>query len=601
MSSDAVATSATAFVVAQRARVARRLRSPSPRTDLAAALVVTALMVPQALGYAALAGVPVEAGLYAIPLALIAYALFGSSPQLIVGPVSTVSVLTGSIVAARGAQTPAEALGYATALAIVSGVLLVIAGLLQIGWIAEFLSKPIITGFVFGLSVAIIIGEAPILLGLGRARGTGLDRVRGVIDALIDAHRTTALVGVVALAILFVGNRWRPRLPWGLLVVVASIVVSRQADLAGRGVETIGTVPAGLPAPSMPDLALSQYGQLIASAAGLALVGLAESLSAGRLYAVRNGYRIRADQEFIATGVANVAAGFAGGIGVAGSLSKTATADQSGAKSQLTGMATAAIVVVVLVAFASSLSALPRAVLSAVVIQAVWSLLDLDSLARYRRVRRNDFTAAGAALVGVLVLGVLPGLLVAVALSVLGLVYRSGRLEVEVLGKVKHEKAAWGSLERHPGRATVEGVVVLRLSAPLFWVNAARASALVMDRVEARPETFAVVIDLEATNQLDVTAADELGSLIRRLRRRGFDVYLVRVMHPARQVLEATGLLDEIGDDHMWRTISQGVRAARKAAAARADANADPLADPSPESTVDPTADTNAESEAAGS
>ncbi len=572
VSTDVLTGGAATFLAKERVRLVRRLSSPSPRTDLAAALVVTALMVPQALGYAALAGVPVQAGLYAIPLALIAYAVLGSSPQLIVGPVSTVSVLTGSIVASRGAQTPAEALGYATALAIVSGLLLVIAGMLRIGWIAEFLSKPIITGFVFGLSVSIIIGEAPVLLGLGRARGTGFDRVRGVIDAVIDAHRPTALIGVAALAILFIGNRWRPRLPWGLLVVMAGIVVSRQADLAGRGVETIGTVPGGLPALSMPDLAFSQYGDLVASAAGLALVGLAESLSAGRLYAVRNGYRIKADQEFIATGVANLAAGFSGGIGVAGSLSKTATADQSGAKSQLTAAATALIVVVVLVAFASSLSSLPRAVLSAVVIQAVWSLLDLQSIARYGHVRRNDFIAASAALVGVLVLGVLPGLLVAVALSVLGLVYRSGRLEVEVLGKVKHEKAAWGSLERHPGRATVDGVVVLRLSAPLFWVNAARASALVMDRVEARPDTFAVVIDLEATNQLDVTAADELGSLIRRLRRRGLDVYLVRVMHPARQVLEAIGLLDEIGDDHMWRTISQGVRAARKARAARIDA-----------------------------
>lgn len=543
-------------------RFSSRFSSRAPRSDLLAAVVVASLMVPQALGYAALAGVPIEAGLYAIPPALIAYGLLGSSPQLIVGPVSTVSVLTGSIVAARGITVPAEALGLATGLAVMSGLFLIVAGVLGIGWIAEFLSKPIITGFVFGLSLVIVIGEIPVLLGLGRSSGTGFDRLQGIVSAVENAHFATTSIGISCLVVLFAGTHFYQRVPWGLIAVTAALAASQIFDLESRDVSMIGAVPGGLPRPALPDLALSEYGELVASAAGLALVGLAESLSAGRLFAVRNGYRLRANQEFTATGVSNVLAGFFGGIGVAGSLSKTAIADRSGARSPITSLATAAIVVVLLAFLASSLAALPRVVLSAIVIHAVWGLMDIRSLVRFRQVRRNDFAAAMAALIGVLVLGTLTGLLLAISLSVLGLVYRSGRLEVEALGKVAGERSAWGSLERHPGHETVDGILVLRLSAPLFWVNAALSTALIMDRIDEAPDALAVVIDLEATHQLDVTAADELGSLIARLRKRGIDVYLVRVMHPARQVLRSTGVAQQLGEGHMWRTISQGVRAA---------------------------------------
>lgn len=536
-----------------------------PRADLVSAVVVSALMVPQALGYAAVARVPVQAGLYAIPAALIVYALLGSSPQLIVGPVSTVSVLTGSLLAARGALTPSEAVGVAAALAIVSGLVLLVAGVARIGWVAEFLSKPIITGFVFGLTVVIIIGELPVVLGLPRPSGTVIERLETLIRSAGDLHGPTAAVGVLALAALFGGARIHRSVPWGLIVVVVGLIASPVLDLPGRGVAEVGAVPLGLPRPALPDISGAEFVALFVSGAGLALVGLAESLSAARLFAVRNGYRVNADQEFIATGAANIAAGFSGGLGVAGSLSKTATVDSSGGKSQVTGLAAAAIVVVALISLASSLEALPSAILSAIVIQAVWGLMDHGAILRYRQVRRNDFNAAIAALIGVLLLGTLTGLVIAIALSVIGLVYRSGRLEVDVLGRVKGEKAAWGALRRNPDAPTKDGILILRLSAPLFWVNAASASALVLDKVERAPDTRSVILDLEATSQLDVTSVDELMALIRRLRARGVDVYVVRLMFRARQVLRAAGATEEIGRDHMWRTISQGVRAAKQA------------------------------------
>jgi sulfate permease, SulP family len=533
--------------------------------DLLAAAVVTALMIPQALGYAAIAGVPVQVGLYAIPLALIAYAALGSSPHLFVGPVSTVSVVSGSLVAVHAAGDPERAVAVTVALAILSGLILIAAGLLRIGWVAEFLSKPIISGFVFGLSVVIIIGELPTLLGIPTPDGETLARVGGVVTGLPELDPVTTAIGLGSLAVLFIGGWKLPSVPWGLLLVVGMLVVSSRADLAGQGVEVVGAVPRGLPAPGLPSIPLSDLPALAFGAAGLALVGLAESLSAARLFATEGGYRIDADQEFVATGASNVASGLFGGLGVAGSLSKTAAVVRSGATSQVTGLGAAVLALAVLLVFAPSLSSLPRTVLAAVVIHAVWGLIDVGALRRYAQVRRNDLMAALAALAGVVLLGTLYGLLAAIAQSVLGLVYRSGRVDVEEIGRIDGEKAAWGSVRRHPERKTIDGIQILRLSAPLFWVNAASVEDQVIRKVDADPSTRAVILDLEATNQLDTTSADVLTNLLHRLRRREVDVYLVRAMRPARKVMRRTGILDLLGEDHLWHTISQGVKQARKA------------------------------------
>jgi sulfate permease, SulP family len=539
-------------------------RSALPR-DLLAAAVVTALMIPQALGYAAIAGVPVQVGLYAIPLALLAYAVLGSSPHLFVGPVSTVSVVSGSLVAVQARGDPDLAVALTVVLAILSGLMLVVAGLLRFGWVAEFLSKPIISGFVFGLSIVIIVGEVPSLIGIPGSPGGTLARVEAIARGLPDLDPMTAGIGLGSLVVLVLGNRLLPTVPWGLLLVVGVLVASARFDLAGQGVTVLGEVPRGLPAPGVPAVPLEDVPGLLFGAVGLALVGLAESLSAARMYATQGGYRIDADQEFVATGAANIASGVFGGLGVAGSLSKTAAAVRSGARSQVTGLGAAVLALAVLLVFAPSLSALPRTVLAAIVIHAVWGLIDVGALRRYAQVRRNDLLAALAALLGVVLLGTLYGLLAAVAQSVLGLVYRSGRVEVEEIGRIEEEKAAWGSVERHPERRTIDGILILRLNAPLFWLNASQVEDLVISRVDARADTRVLILDLEATNQLETTSADMLANLILRLRRRGVELYLVRVMHRARAVLRRTGILDSLGEDRLWHTISAGVRQARTA------------------------------------
>ncbi len=533
--------------------------------DVLAGLVVAALAIPQSLGYAAIAGVPVVVGLYAIPLALIAYAMLGSSPHLVVGPVSTVSVLSGTLVADLARGDGSTAIALTAALAIGAGVGLIIGGVAKLGWAAEFMSRPIVTGFVFGLVLLIIVGELPNLLGLPAESGDVFVRAWALATNLGAITPLTAAIGVLSLVILFVGARLVPKIPWGLLVLLVAIVVSSAFDFADRGVATVGEVPQGLPGLALPMVSVSELPAVFTGGIALAMVGLAEGLSAARLFAAKEGYSIKTNQELIATGAANVAAGLSGGMGVAGSLSKTAAMVRSGARSQMAGLVAAVLVLVVIAAFAGSLAPLPKAALAAIVIQAVWGLMDVRAIRRYQKIRRNDFNSSLAAMFGVLVFGPLYGLLIAVGLAVLGLVYRSSRIDMEIMGRVPEEKAAWGGIRNHPERMTYDGVIVMRLDAPLFWANATEIQDGIIAAVDADPDVRALVLDLEATSQLDTTSIDALELLWSQLEEREVDLYLVRVFFQARRVLRRAGLLDKLGPDHMWHSIAAGVRAARKA------------------------------------
>ena len=535
------------------------------RGDLAAGAIVAALMIPQSLGYAAIAGVPVEVGLYAVPLALLAYAVFGSSPQLIVGPVSTVAIVSGSLVADISRDNPADAVAITGALALVSGCILIATGMLRVAWVAEFLSKPIVTGFVFGLTLTIVIGELPTLLGIPKPSGDLLAVLVGTFEDIRDTDPATATVGATALLILFGGRRVTTRIPWGLVVVVVGVAASKLFDLEAEGVATIGEVPRGLPPIGLPLIPRDDLGAVAIGGVSLALVAMAEGLSASRLFATRGGYRVDTEHELVGMGAANIGAGLSGGLGVAGSLSKTASADQAGGKSQITGLAAAALVVVVLVAFTWFFTDLPRAVLSAVVVSAVWALMDIGALRRYRQVRRADFVAALVGIGGVVLFGPLPGLGIAIVTSLLAIIYRSSSPRMEVLGKIEGEKAAWGRMRNHTSRRTVPGVVVVRLDAPLFWANATAIEDRLLEEVGRWPETRALVLDLEATSQLETTSVDMLEHLHDELAARGILLYLARVMHPVSAVLDRSGFLDDLGDEHIWHSISQCVRAARRA------------------------------------
>jgi len=534
------------------------------RNDLLAGAIVAALLVPQSLGYATIAGVPVQVGLYAVPLALLAYAVLGSSPQLVVGPASTVAIVSGSLVADISRDNPQDAVAITSALAIAAGIVLVVAGVLRISWLAEFLSKPIVTGFVLGLTLTIIIGEVPTLLGFPKPAGDLIGVFVRTLQSLDETHAQTAAVGGLALVVLFIGRRFVPRVPWGLVTLVLGVAASRALDLEAKGVAMIGEVPSGIPPLGLPLIPRDDVAAVVVGGMSLGLVALAEGLAATRLFATRGGYRVETDRELVGMGAANVAAGLSGGLAVAGSLSKTATADQAGSGSQITGLTAGVFTMIVLVAFTWVFVDLPRAVLSAIVVAAVWGLIDVAALRRYNRVRRADFLAAAVGVGGVVLFGPLPGLGISIAVSLLSIVYRSASPRMEVLGKISAEKAAWGRLRDHPDRRPVAGVVVVRLDAPLFWANASAFEDRLLAEVDKWPGTRALVLDLEATSQLDTTSADVLTHLAAELDDREVLLYLARVLHSVEAVLQRSGFGDLVGPDRFWHSISQCVRAARR-------------------------------------
>jgi len=534
------------------------------RRDLIAGTIVVALAVPQALGYAAIAGVPVEVGLYAVPIALAAYAVFGTSPQLIVGPVSTVSVLSGTLVVTLGPRDVREAMTYTSAIALAAGVVLVIAGLLRIGWVAEFLSKPIVTGFVFGLTLLVIIGELPNLLGIRVPMGDVGDRIVSLVRGIDQINLLTAAISAAALAVLFLGPLISRAVPWSLVVLIAGLLASRFLHLADRGIAVVGPVPGGPPTPATPFVPVTKLVDVALAGAAIALVGLAEALSAGRLFAVKHGYRLQTDQELVANGASNIGSGIFGGLGVAGSLSKTAAVDRAGGRSQVSSLGGAALAIAAILLAAPLLSTLPKAVLSAIVVHAVWGLMDVKAIRRYMRIRLNDGIGAIVAALGMLIAGPLLGLGIAVGQSLLGLVYRSSRVDVEILGKVPGEKAAWDGIRQHPERTQVPEILVLRVDISLFWVNATEVQDAIVEKVDAAEDVKAVILDLESTDQLDTTSADMLTSLHEQLTERNVDLYLVHVRWPVRTVLRRHGLRTELGEDHIWHSISQGIREARR-------------------------------------
>lgn len=534
------------------------------RGDVLAGAIVAALLVPQSLGYARIAGVPVEVGLYAVPLALLAYAVFGSSPQLIVGPASTVAIVSGSLVADIARDNPQDAVAITSALAITAGIVLAATGLLRVAWLAEFLSKPIVTGFVFGLTLTIVIGELPTLLGIPKPPGDLLGLLARTLQNVGETNSATAVVGGLALVCIFGGRRLAPRVPWGLVVVVAGVAASRLLDLEAEGVAVIGDIPGGLPLIGLPLIPLDDLGAVVVGGVSLALVALAEGLAATRLFATRGGYRVETERELIGMGASNVAAGLSGGLAVAGSLSKTAAAEQAGSKSQVSGMTAAAIVVIVLVAFTWFFEDLPQSVLSAIVVAAVWGLMDVTALRRYYRIRRADFVAGTVGAAAVVLFGPLPGLGIAIVVSLLAIIYRSSRPRIEVLGKIGDEKSAWGRVRGHPERRPVPGVVVVRLDVPLFWANATAIEERLIAQVGKWEDTRALVLDLEASTQLDTTAADMVEHLADELAALGVQLYLARVLHRVEAVLERSGFLTQLGSEHIWHSISQSVRAAQR-------------------------------------
>jgi sulfate permease, SulP family len=540
------------------------------RGDAVAGLTVWAVLVPEALAYASIAGVSPVVGLYAAPAALVLYAAFGSSRHLVTGPMAATAALSAAAVGDLVAPADDEFLALTVTLALVVGILALAAGLLRLGFLASFISEPVLKGFIVGLALTIIAGQLPKLFGVEKGEGDFFEIVWALLGDLGDSSGLTLLVGVLSLAVVVGLKEFAPVVPGSLVAVLGGIVAVKLFDLDAHGVAIVGDVESGLPDVGLPDVDAGRYLDLAPAAVGVMLVGFAEGLGAAKTYAARNHYEIDANRELVGLGAANLGAGLTSGMIVNGSLSKTAVNAAAGARSQVSGLVVAALTIVTLLFLTSLFEELPEATLAAVVIAALVELVDVRSLVRLYRLHtsglgriygvasRPDFIAAVAALAGVLIFDTLPGLFIGIAMSLLLLVYRASRPHVAVLGKVPGTADQYGDVERHAENEPVPGVVVLRVEGGLFFANA----DVVRRRIRAhaaREGMRAIVLDAETVPFVDVTAADMLTDLHEELGRSGVRLVVARDIGQVRDVLRRA----EIGEDvlRVYPTVQAAVDA----------------------------------------
>jgi SulP family sulfate permease len=530
------------------------------RPDLMAALTSWGVMVPVALAYAGLAGVPPELGLVTAFAALAAYAVFGSSRHAKVTVSSTMAIMSATVVVGLAGGDPATYVAMTAALALMVGGILVAGGIAKLGFISDFLTKSVVTGFIFGLAITIIIGQLPKILGTPGLSGSLPEQVSQLISDIADTNPYTLAVGLSALALILVLRQISRRIPGPLIALVAGIAAVALLDLEAYDVSVVGEVATGLPLPSIPMVPLTAIPYLLLGAAGIVFLAVGETVGAGRAYAVRHHYEIDADQELLALGAANLSSGLFGGFTTDASLSQTATAESAGAKSQLSSLVTSGLVLATAVLLAPLFRNLPNAVLGAIVIAAVLSLMDVGELRRYWAWRRTDFLLAMTAMIGVLLTTVLVGMLLAVLVSVAFVLYRASRPYVAALGRMPGYRATFGDTARHPEAEPIPHLLIVRLDAPLYFFNANVAKAQILDLVETRkPQPHGVLLDLAATADLDVTTTDMLRELITDLHDRSIEVLLAQVKGSVRDRMRRTGLMAELGEDRIYLSIGSAV------------------------------------------
>jgi SulP family sulfate permease len=532
--------------------------------DSIAGFTIWGLLIPEMIAYAGLAGLPPQAGLYTLLGSLGLYAIFGSSRQLVVAGTSASAVLVFSTVTALH---PTDAVGYAALAAtmiLITGLLFIIAGVCRLGFITEFLSRPVMTGFVFGLAIFVTISQLPKMFGLDRGAGNSISQLVRVLTNLGRTNVPTLLVGALALIALFVFDRWVPKIPGGLVVLVLAITASAALDLPEHGVDTVGHIPTGLPSVSLPHIEVADFWSLIPSAAGMMLVIFSEALGAGQTFADKHDYRLDADQEMVAIGLANIGSGLLGGLAAGGSLSQTAVNDGAGARTELSSLVAAVLSFVTVLALTPLFTDLPEAVLAALIIRAVSHLMNFAEMHRYYRLIPREFWLGALTLVAVITLDVLPALVIGVVASILLLVYRASRPYLSVLGTLPDPAGAFADIRRHTEATAIPGVLIVRPDAPLFYANA----QAVQDKVRrlaasSGTKVRTVLLDLDGNDEIDITTVDALTKLAVALERTGACLGLVHLHGPARDIAMRAGLLDHIPAERIYPTIETAVVWAR--------------------------------------
>jgi len=523
---------------------------------------VTALIVPKNLGYAGIAGVPLQNGLYAAAAGALIYAVFCTSRQISTGPSSSLAAVAGGAVLLTGVGG-AQAAQLVAAITLVAGVLFLLLAVFRMGWIARFLSKPVITGFLAGAAVDVVIGELPKLTGTSADGANAWRELGSWLGSLHDVQWTTVVVGGISLGAILGVRLIAPAVPGALVLVAGGIVASYLFDLGAHGVALVGHVPRGLPTPQLPstDLFREQYATIGVAAGALLLIGFSQTAGDARAFATRHHYRIDVDQESVAQGMANMGAGVFQGMPVSTSLSASSLNEAAGARTPVASLITGSLVLLTLIVLAPLFSHLPKPVLAAVIIDAVvFGMIDLSELRRLWHITRFDFWIAAAAIVGVLSVGVLAGVVVGVVLSLGWLIYVATSPPLPLLGREVGTQV-FRDLDEHPDDQTYPGIVVLRIDSGLFFATAQAVDDRIRALSDAADPLRGVVLDFEAVPFIDSQGAEQLSQIQELVHGQGATLRLGRVKPHVRAVLQRDGVIDRIGADHVHGNVHRAVEA----------------------------------------
>ena len=531
--------------------------------DVMAGLTVWALMVPQALAYAGIAGVPVQNGLYVMPLAVVGYALLGSSRHLYVGPSATVATLSASTVAlvATASTGSADYIALTCALTLMVGVIYIAGGLARMGFVSRFFARPVLEGFIVGLGLYIAIGQVPKVVGLEKPSGNTLAVLAKTIADVGKWEWTAVVVGVAGLVALFALARFAPKLPGVIIVVVLAIVAAKALDLPDHGVAIVGDVPTGFHFVALSSVSANDLLTLLPGALAIVIVGLAQALAIAKSYATKYRYPVDANREMLGYGAANIGAGALQGYTVTGGLSASGAAERSGAKSPAAFLVSALMALLTILFLAGLFADLPEPVLGAVVIWAVSGMIKPGRLTQYWHAQSLEFWASLGALLGVILIDILPGVAIGVALSFILLIHTIDHPHIAVLGR-SSDGARFSDLEDDPGATPIPGVLIHRFEAELIFANAELFEDDVLARIHAsEPPPGTVVLDFEAVSQVDVTGAQALRSVHDTLDTLGIRLIVARAKSSVRDALRRSRTVDVLGEDNLVPSVDRALEA----------------------------------------
>ena len=535
------------------------------RGDLIAGVTVAALIVPKNLGYAGIAGIPLQNGLYAAAAGAIVYAIFGSCRQISVGPSSGLAAVAASAVLAAGLVAEQDVASFVAGITLASGVLFLLLAVLKMGWIARFLSRAVVTGFLFGAAIDVVIGELPKLTGTKVSGANPIQELWSWLGTLGEVHTPTVVVGVIALVVVFGLRAIAPQVPGALVLVVGGLLAAAVFDLGAKGVALVGDVPSGLPAVQLPSLQLmlDHITTTLLAAVALLLIGFSQTAGDARTFAAKHHYQIDINQESTAQGLSNTAAGLLQGMPVSTSLSASSLNDHSGARTGVASLTSGVTVILTLLFLAPLFSNLPKPVLAALIIEAVvMGMMNVPEMRRLARVQRFDFWIAVAAIVGTLVFGVLAGVIIGIVLSLIWLVSVATRPKMPALG-LEEGTQVFREVDEHPEGIVYPDVAVIRLDGGLFFATADAFDDRLRELIQSGSGLRGVVLDCGGINFIDSQGVDKMADLVEVAHDSGVTLRLARLKPSVRATLERDGVIERLGADHIHGNIYRAVEAER--------------------------------------